>query len=77
MNPRTALAVSYFLTVVSGVPARASASLADRLTDAITGDLIEGCRANTEGKALSVAIAVVDDRLALMGYRRMDGVRSP
>lgn len=53
----------------------AEPAIVSRLTEALSERLIEGCRAFARDNSLAVAIAVVDDRLALVGYRRMDGVR--
>lgn len=53
----------------------AEPAVVSRLTEALSERLIEGCRAFARDNSLAVAIAVVDDRLALVGYRRMDSVR--
>jgi uncharacterized protein GlcG (DUF336 family) len=46
-----------------------------RLTDEAAQEILTGCRAFAEERSLSVAVAVLDDRLSLVAYRRMDGLR--
>ena len=46
-----------------------------RITDASTQAILEGCFAFAREEKLMVAVAVVDDRLRLAGFRRMDGLR--
>ncbi|NNU16286.1 heme-binding protein [Parvularcula sp. ZS-1/3] len=48
---------------------------APRLNADSTLAIIEGCKAYAEENELAVAIAVLDDRLKMAGYLRMDGVR--
>lgn len=46
-----------------------------RLSDASTQAILSGCFDYATENDLSVAITVMDDRLTLMGFRRMDGLR--
>ncbi|GGY39120.1 GlcG/HbpS family heme-binding protein [Parvularcula lutaonensis] len=46
-----------------------------RLNDASTQAILSGCHDYATENDLSVAVTVVDDRLQLVGYRRMDGLR--
>lgn len=63
----TALAASFLaLTAQADAP---------RLGAEATQAILSGCYAYAEENDLSVAIAVLDDRLALSGYLRMDGLR--
>ncbi|NRA29769.1 MAG: heme-binding protein [Parvularculaceae bacterium] len=47
----------------------------ERLTDASTQTILATCFSYAEDNDVKVAITVVDDRLQLSGFRRMDGVR--
>lgn len=47
----------------------------ERLGGASALDVIEGCVAYAEENDLTVAIAVLDDRLEMAAYFRMDGLR--
>ncbi|MEE4212261.1 MAG: heme-binding protein [Parvularcula sp.] len=53
----------------------AAQSEAPRLDDQSVQDILSGCFAFAEEEELTVAMAVLDDRLTLAGYRRMDGLR--
>jgi glc operon protein GlcG len=46
-----------------------------RLSDGSVQAILSGCHAFAEENDITVAIAVLDDRLTLSGYRRMDGLR--
>ncbi|MEM6748195.1 MAG: heme-binding protein [Pseudomonadota bacterium] len=46
-----------------------------RITDASAQAIVDGCRAYAEENDLTVAISVVDDRVRLVAFRRMDGTR--
>lgn len=48
---------------------------APRLSEALSQKIIEGCRNYAEENEIAVAIAVVDDRMKLSAFLRMDNVR--
>jgi len=55
--------------------AAAAQDMTPRINDASTQAILNGCFAHATDNDIKVAITVVDDRLQLVGYRRMDGVR--
>lgn len=66
------------LTIIAAhaaVTAMAVQAPAPRLTDASAQAIVEGCRSFAADNALTVAIAVLDDRSELVAYLRMDGLR--
>jgi uncharacterized protein GlcG (DUF336 family) len=48
---------------------------APRLDDEAAQEIIAGCKAFADERELTVAVAVLDDRLSMVAYRRMDGLR--
>ncbi|MCQ8185590.1 GlcG/HbpS family heme-binding protein [Parvularcula maris] len=46
-----------------------------RLSEESAQEILTGCRAFAEENELTIAIAVLDDRLSMLAYRRMDSLR--